>query len=55
MRVKIIKTGSKYKVNEVIEVSKNEGFGLVDSGFAIATKDMTARDYAQKPRIRRKG
>lgn len=45
MRVKVTKKTYKYQVGEVVEVSPNEGFGLIDAGFGILTKDMTEVDY----------
>lgn len=45
IRVKIIKPGSKYQVGDILYISRNEAFGLMDSGFAIKTKDMTQMDY----------
>lgn len=45
IRVKIIKPGSKYKLGEIVFVSPNEAHGLIDSGYGIKTKDMTASDY----------
>lgn len=45
IRVKIVKSHPKYHVNEIVELSRNEAFGLLDSGYAIISKDMTAQDY----------
>lgn len=45
MRVKVTKDTFKYKKGETVEVSPNEGFGLIDAGFGILTKDMTETDY----------
>ena len=50
-RVKIIKPGSKYKMGEIVYVSNNEAFGLIDSGFAIKTKDLTPVDYNVKSHV----
>lgn len=44
IRLKITRTG-KYKAGEIVTVSKNEAFGLIDRGEAIVTKDMTSQDY----------
>lgn len=44
-RVKIVKPHKQYKVGEIVYVSPNEAFGLIDSGVGIKTKDMTAMDY----------
>jgi hypothetical protein len=48
MRIKIIKSTYKYRVGDIVDVSKNEGFGLIDSGYGIKSKDMTVRDYKTK-------
>lgn len=45
IRVKIIKPHKKYNVGETVYVTPNEAHGLIDSGFAEKTKDMTATDY----------
>lgn len=45
MRVKILKDTFHYKKGEIVEVSKNEAFGLIDSGSGILTKEMTVNDY----------
>lgn len=45
MRVKIIKPHKKYAVGQTLHVSTNEGFGLIDSGFAIQTKDVTSSEW----------
>lgn len=47
MRIKIIKKHRKYSVGSVVEVSKNEAFGLLDSGVGVISKDMTPDDYKQ--------
>lgn len=52
IRLKIVKPHKKYALNEVVEVSRNEAHGLLDGGFAVMTKDMTATDYKVN-RIRR--
>lgn len=44
-RVKIIRPGSKYKVGDIVYVSRNEAFGLLDSGYGVKSKDMVAEDY----------
>lgn len=46
LRVKIVKPHKKYTLNQVVEVSRNEAHGLIDGGFAIMSKDMTAVDYS---------
>lgn len=50
MRIKLIKNHKQYKKNEIIEVSPNEGFSLIDSGVGKVTKDMTEGDYKIKRR-----
>lgn len=47
MRIRITKDTRKYKKGEVVEVSKNEAFGLLDSGMGVISKDMTPDDYKQ--------
>lgn len=61
MRIKFIKDHKGYRKGQIVEVSPNEGFGLIDSGFAQVTKDMTERDYKTsgkptfvRPRITRR-
>lgn len=44
-RVKIVKPHKKYAMNQVVEVTNNEAHGLIDGGFAVMSKDMTAVDY----------
>lgn len=45
MRIKIIKSNKQYKKGETVEVTPNIAHGLIDSGFAKLTKDMTSREY----------
>lgn len=45
MRVKFIKDFGTNKKDDIVQVSPNVGFGLIDSGTAIITKDMTEKDY----------
>lgn len=45
MRVKFIKDYKGHAKGSILEVSKNEAFGLIDSGVAQVTKDMTSEDY----------
>ena len=40
MRIKIIKSNNKYQAGTTVEVSKNVGFGLIDSGIGIVSKDI---------------
>lgn len=48
LRVKIIKPHKRYQVGETIYVTKNVAFGLIDSGYATLTKDMTSTDMTTK-------
>lgn len=48
MRIKIIKPHKKYKVGDTVQVTPNVGFGLIDSGVAVITKDIVASDYRIK-------
>lgn len=50
MRVKITKSYKNYKIGETVEVSRNEAFGLIYSGYAILSKDMTAQDMRTNDR-----
>lgn len=50
IRVKIVKPHKRYQVGETLYLSNNEAFGLLDSGVAIQSKDMTSQDY----KVRRK-
>ena len=63
-RVRIIKSQRGYRQGDIVEVSKNVAFGLIDSGVGVISKDMTEQDYkvntldeeqanANKRRIRR--
>lgn len=45
MRVKFIKAHKGHLKGTTYEASPNEAFGLIDSGVAIATKDMVESDY----------
>lgn len=47
MRIKIVKTHRNFKAGETVEVSKNVGFGLIDSGVGIISKDIIPDDYSQ--------
>lgn len=47
MRIKIVKKHRNYSQGQVVEVSKNEAFGLLDSGVGVISKDMTPDDYKQ--------
>ena len=52
MRIKIIGQHHKYKVGEIVEVSRNEAFGLLDSGVGVQTKELEKSDYKGKRRIK---
>jgi len=47
MRIKLVKDNKLGKKGEVIEVSKNVAFGLIDSGSGIVSKDMTNQDLKE--------
>lgn len=51
MKVRIIKDHLQYRRNQVIEVTKNVGFGLIDAGVAIVDKMMS--EYRTSSRRRR--
>jgi len=55
VRVKIIKPTKSYKVGDIVELDNNEAFGLLDSGMAIITKDLTPHDYSIKLKPRKRG
>ncbi len=44
-RIKFIKNHKDYRVGDTGTFSNNEAFGLIDSGFAVVSKDMTSNDY----------
>lgn len=46
-RLKLLKSCKYGKSGEVLYIDNNEAFGLIDSGFAELTKDMTPDDYKQ--------
>ena len=48
MRVKFIKAHKGHLKGSTYEASPNEAFGLVDSGVAIMTKDITESDITIK-------
>lgn len=45
IRVKFIKNHKEFKEGETANLSPNEAFGLIDSGYAIVSKDMNEGDY----------
>lgn len=47
MRIKLTKNNKLGRVGDIVEVSKNVGFGLIDSGAGIVSKDMVRGDYKE--------
>lgn len=45
MRIRIIKDNKQGKKGDIVDVSKNVAFGLIDSGVGVISKDMTENDY----------
>lgn len=48
IRLKIVKAHKKYALGQTVYVTPNEAHGLLDGGFAVHTKDMTASDMRVK-------
>ena len=48
MRVKIIKSNKKYKAGQTVTVTPNEGFGLIDGGYATQSKDVVSNEWQTK-------
>lgn len=48
MRIIITKEYKGFKRNEVMEVTPNVGFDLIDRGVAIVSKDMRSQDVSTK-------
>ncbi|CAB4151760.1 hypothetical protein UFOVP585_35 [uncultured Caudovirales phage] len=48
MRIKLLADYKEHKADDTIEVSKNEAFGLIDSGKAMISKDMVRSDIKTK-------
>lgn len=48
MRVKIIKDYKTYRKGDIVEVSPNVAFGLIDSGNATLSKDVTSSEMRTK-------
>ena len=48
LRVKLLKDTKYGKAGETIFMDNNEAFGLIDSGQATITKDITAKDTKTK-------
>lgn len=44
-RVKLLKATKYGAINSIVVMDNNEAFGLIDTGQAILTKDMTSDDY----------
>lgn len=44
-RVKLLKDCKQGKAQEIVVLDNNEAHGLIDSGLAEITKDMTETDY----------
>lgn len=45
IRVKIVQDHKQYTKGQTLQLSPNEAFGLIDSGVAVISKDMTQIDY----------
>ena len=48
IRIKLLKDYQSHRSGSILVVDNNEAFGLIDSGKAIVSKDMTATDYKSK-------
>lgn len=48
IRVKILRDYKDFRKGQTLYLSPNEAFGLIDSGRAEVTKDMTEFDYHVK-------
>lgn len=48
MRVRITTTTKQYKAGQIVEVSPNVGFGLIDSGVGEVSKEITEADTPKK-------
>lgn len=46
-RIRFTKDHKQYKKGDVVVIDNNEAFGLIDSGTAEISKDMTPDDYKQ--------
>jgi len=51
-RVKIIKD-CEYKAGEVVVIDNNDAHRPIDTGYAILSKDMVAREYKTKKLTRK--
>lgn len=52
MRIKIVAPHKNYQVGDIVEVSPNVGFGLIDSGVGVQTKGLEKADYKGKRRTK---
>lgn len=48
IRLKIVKPYKRYTKGQVVYVSKNVAFGLIDGGYATLTKDMVDTEIRKK-------
>lgn len=48
IRIKMVKDYKDHRKGQVLNVSPNEAFGLIDRGVAIMTKDFVAEEYQVK-------
>jgi hypothetical protein len=44
MRIRIVQNHKQHKEGDIVDVSPNEAFGLIDSGIAIVSKDIVSVD-----------
>jgi len=47
-RIRITRDYRQYRKDQVVVMDNNEAFGLIDSGVAVLSKDMTSSDYKVK-------
>lgn len=45
MRIRITKNHKNYTKGQIVDVSPNVAFGLIDKGVAVVSKEMTESDY----------
>lgn len=55
IRIKITKSHKRYKIGDTVFVSRNEAHDLIDGGFGVQTKDMTALDYKTTKKVKKRG
>lgn len=48
MRIRIIKDKKQYKTGDIVDETPNVAFGLIDSGHAVLSKDMTSGEIKTK-------